>query len=92
MPENFAFLCKLRILKLSRKFAKLLPDISIKIMEENITLVFQGFLNLTNLEKLKLVEKINDYFDSNNREPIRAENEAKFKDLDLKSVCKCCGK
>lgn len=40
-------------------------------MNENITLVFHGFLNLTNLEKLKLVEEINNYFDSNNREPIR---------------------
>lgn len=34
-------------------------------MEENITVVFQGFLNLPNLEKLKLVEMINDCFDSN---------------------------
>lgn len=61
-------------------------------MDENITLVFHGFLNLTNLEKLKMVEKINDYFDSNNREPIRAENEAKFSELRMNSPCKCCGK
>lgn len=64
-------------------------------MEENITIVFHGFLNLTNLEKLKLTEAINDYFDSNNREPIRAENEAKFQSLDLNTPdmkCKCCGK
>jgi hypothetical protein len=64
-------------------------------MEENITLVFHGFLNLTAKEKLKLVENINDYFDSNDREPIRAENEAKYKLLDLSlpdNKCKCCGK
>jgi hypothetical protein len=64
-------------------------------MEENITLVFHGFLNLTAKEKLKLVENINDYFDSNDREPIRAENEAKFNSLDFSSpenICKCCGK
>jgi hypothetical protein len=61
-------------------------------MNENITLVFHGFLNLTNLEKLKLVEEMNNYFDSMNREPIRAENEAKFKELDLTKPCKCCGK
>lgn len=64
-------------------------------MEENITLVFHGFLNLTAKEKLQLVEEINNYFDSNNREPIRADNEAKFKSLDLSSPgksCKCCGK
>lgn len=61
-------------------------------MEENITLVFHGFLNLTAKEKLRLTEEINRYFDSNNREPIRAENEAKFQELKLESGCKCCGK
>lgn len=61
-------------------------------MNENITLVFHGFLNLTNLEKLKLVEEMNKYFDSMNREPIRAENEAKFMKLKLDKPCKCCGK
>ena len=64
-------------------------------MEENITLVFHGFLNLTNLEKLKLTEEINNYFDSMNREPIREENEAKFKGLNFGEngkICKCCGK
>lgn len=64
-------------------------------MEENVTLVFHGFLNLTGTEKLKLVEKINNYFDSNDREPIREENESKFKDIDMSTFgksCKCCGK
>ncbi len=64
-------------------------------MNENSTLVFHGFLNLTNLEKLKFVEEINNYFDSNNREPIRAENDANFKDINFDAVnfrCKCCGK
>ncbi len=65
------------------------------VMEENITLVFHGFLNLTAKEKLKLIEEINNYFDSNDREPIRAENEAEFTKLDLDSEgksCKCCGR
>ena len=64
-------------------------------MEENVTLVFHGFLNLTALEKLRLTEEINNYFDSNDRDPIRRENEAKFKNLDLAEAgknCKCCGK
>jgi hypothetical protein len=64
-------------------------------MEENIALVFHGFLNLTAKEKLKLVEEINDYFDSNDREPIRAENEAKFALIDWnlpEKRCRCCGK
>lgn len=64
-------------------------------MDENITLVFHGFLNLNTKEKLRLVEEINNYFDSNNREPIREENETKFKTLDLTApgkACKCCGR
>lgn len=64
-------------------------------MEENITLVFHGFLNLSAKEKLKLVEEINEYFDSNDREPIRAENNEKFAAIDWNSpdrICQCCGR
>ena len=62
-------------------------------MEEDITIVFHGFLNLPNLDKLKVVEAINEYFDSNEREPIRNKNEAQFKAIDLTAkICKCCGK
>lgn len=64
-------------------------------MDENITLVFHGFLNLNAKEKLRLVEEINNYFDSNNREPIREEHETKFKSLDFSAPgknCKCCGR
>jgi hypothetical protein len=63
--------------------------------EENVTIVFHGFLNLTNLEKLKLTEEINHYLDSMNREPIRAEAEEKFKQIEFNKngkVCKCCGR
>ncbi len=61
-------------------------------MDENITIVFHGFLNLKNKEKLKLVEMMNDYFDSMEREPIRAANDTKFAELDLtKTACTCCG-
>ena len=64
-------------------------------MDENVTVVFQGFLNLKNLEKLKLTEEINRYFDSMSREPIRAENEEKFQRLNIGEngkICKCCGR
>lgn len=64
-------------------------------MEENITLVFHGFLNLSAKEKLKLIEEINNYFDSMDRDPIRAENERKFTADGWDSgekICKCCGK
>lgn len=64
-------------------------------MNENITLIFRGFLNLTNLEKLKLVEEINEYFDSNDRQSIRKTNEEQFEKIETSAAdwkCKCCGK
>lgn len=64
-------------------------------MEENITLVFHGFLNLTAKEKLRVIEEINKYFDSNNRDPIRADNETQFQAIDWGTggkMCKCCGR
>ncbi len=50
-------------------------------MTENVAIVFHDFLKLTNLEKLRLVEAVNDYFDSNKKEQIRAENEALFQKI-----------
>ena len=64
-------------------------------MDEKLTLIFHGFLNLSAKEKLKLVESINDYFDSNEREPIRAENEAQFSEIEFAAehkICICCGR
>jgi hypothetical protein len=64
-------------------------------MDENVTIVFHGFLNLTTKEKLGLISEINNYFDSNDRDPIRRDNEEKFKSIDFSSPaksCKCCGK
>lgn len=64
-------------------------------MSDDVTIVFHGFLNLTNLEKLKLVESINEYFDSMEREPIRDENEKLFAGLKVGEgamKCKCCGR
>jgi arginine/ornithine N-succinyltransferase beta subunit len=60
-------------------------------MNEKIENVFHGFLNLGNLEKLKLVEEINEYFDSNEREPIREAHDLKFEKIDFtKTDCICC--
>lgn len=64
-------------------------------MDENVAIVFHGFLNLTNLEKLKLTEKINEYLDSMNREPLREKAEAEFEQIGLGvngKICKCCGR
>lgn len=61
--------------------------------EENVTMVFQGFLNLTNLEKLKLTEKINEFFDTLDREPLRAKADKDFKKINIGAngkKCICC--
>lgn len=61
-------------------------------INENIIQVFEGFLNLKNLEKLKLIEEINNYFDSSDREAVRAEHKVRFSHLAKDKICKCCGK
>jgi len=64
-------------------------------MEENVALILNGFFKLTAKEKLRLVEEINNYFDSNDREPIRAQWEEKFAAQGLNAAdkkCLCCGK
>lgn len=62
-------------------------------MEENMTIVFHGFLKLPNLEKLKVVEQINEYFDSMEREPIRAAHEEAFAKISFEAkICPCCGR
>ena len=60
-------------------------------MENDTTVVFHGFLNLTTKEKMELVSSINEYFDSTDREPIRAGNEEAFAKL-KNGECKCCGR
>jgi hypothetical protein len=65
------------------------------LMTDDAAIVFHGFLNLKNLEKLSVVEAINEYFDSNDREPIRSENEKRFSEIDPAGTgnkCKCCGR
>ncbi len=63
-------------------------------MTDNTAVVFNGFLNLTNLEKLELITAINEYFDSNDRETVRAAADERFGSIDRNSAefeCKCCG-
>lgn len=71
------------------------PKMESKIMEQNkdITVLMHAFFQLPNLEKLKLVESINEYFDSNEREKIRAEHERLYAEIDpANDICKCCGR
>ena len=61
---------------------------------ESVTVVFNGFLNLNGKEKLALVETINDYFDSNDRDPIRETHEKEFAKISFsdENRCECCGR
>ena len=64
-------------------------------MEPDTVLVIHGFLALSNREKMKVVEAMNEYFDSNEKERIRAEYDGQFESLDLIRngvECKCCGR
>lgn len=64
--------------------------------DPDVALVFNGFLALSMKEKMRLVEKMNDFFDDNDRrEAIRKENEDKVHDMVAEAanlVCKCCRK
>lgn len=60
-------------------------------MNKDVTVILNGFFKLPNLDKLKVVEAINEYFDSNDREPIRAANDEAFAKIDLADTpCICC--
>ena len=62
-------------------------------MNKDAIVVLHGFFQLPNLEKKKLVDVINDYFDSMDREPIRAKYDEAFAQLksnDPSFECKCC--
>jgi len=62
-------------------------------MDNDIAVIMHGFFKLPNLDKLKVVEAINEYFDSNDREPIRAAWEKAFAAIGLNETpCVCCGK
>jgi hypothetical protein len=63
-------------------------------MNSKAAFIFHGFLQLPNLEKLDVVNAINDYFDSTEREPIRAAADAEYEKLradEPNFKCPCCG-
>jgi len=62
-------------------------------MSENVASVFRGFLNLPNLEKLRLTEAINEYFDSDQKETLRTAFEVAFPSVASDANrCVCCGR
>ena len=64
-------------------------------MDRDATVVLHGFFQLPHLQKKKVVDAINDYFDSMDREPLRAEHDHRFDEIlaaDPDFECKCCGR
>jgi hypothetical protein len=65
-------------------------------MRKDVIMIVRGLLQLPNLEKKKVVELINHYFDElKEREAIRSDIENRFTDLEIKEngiECKCCGR
>lgn len=64
-------------------------------MTDDTIIVFNGFLGLSNPEKMWIVNSINEYFDSNTKDEIRAQADDRFAELNKNAVtfaCKCCGK
>lgn len=64
-------------------------------LDRDVILVLHGFFALPNREKMKVVEAMNEYFDSTEKERIRAEHDQRFESLGVtgKDIeCKCCGR
>ena len=63
-------------------------------MNYKTSVVFHGFLQLPNLDKLELVNSINEYFDSTERETLRAAADLEFEKLRSEDEmnCPCCGR
>lgn len=65
-------------------------------MDKDAIMIVRGFLKLPNLEKKRVVDEINHYFDEiKEREAIRKDIEAQFANLRVvenRIECKCCGR
>lgn len=65
-------------------------------MNKDAVMIVRGFLQLPNLEKKKVVDALNQYFDEiNEREEFRSEIESRFNELGVAAnslECKCCGR
>jgi hypothetical protein len=64
-------------------------------MDPDAIMVLHAFLALPNREKMKVVEAMNEYFDSTEKEQIRAGYDRLFESLGVirnAIECKCCGR
>ena len=64
-------------------------------MQKEAIVVLHGFFQLPHLQKKKVVDAINDYFDSIDRDPIREKYDRHFAEIsaaDPEFECGCCGR
>ena len=64
-------------------------------LDRDALIVLHGFLALPNRDKMKVVEAMNEYFDSTAKDEIRADYDAQFEMLRVTEgglECKCCGR
>jgi hypothetical protein len=65
-------------------------------MNNNVLLVLQGFLNLTDSEKEELVKQINKYNQTYGKAEFKRDIGDKVKSVHLgplgSGTCKCCGR
>lgn len=62
-------------------------------MKPDVIVILNGFLKLPNLQKLELVNAVNEYFDEiGERESFRANIEQQFQSLKAEATfeCVCC--
>ncbi|MGD9627959.1 MAG: hypothetical protein AB7V18_01800 [Pyrinomonadaceae bacterium] len=65
-------------------------------MNKDAVMVLHGFFSLPNLDKLEVVNAVNEYFDAvSEREAIRRRFDDQFAELNVIGngvECKCCGR
>lgn len=64
-------------------------------MDFNELMVIHGFFALPNRQKMRVVDAINEYFDSTSREEVRSRYDQQFELLDVignEIECQCCGR
>lgn len=63
-------------------------------LERDALIVFNGFLRLPTRQKMDIVNAVNEYFDSNDRDPLRKGYEDEMAEIRASADapdCKCCG-
>lgn len=64
-------------------------------MNDNVLLVLQGFLNLTDDERAELIRQITRYNQTYDKGEFRRDIGERVKSVDLgplSNTCKCCGR